>query len=363
MKSKLSVSINRVLKCGNKCLLFGLIVFVGVGVIHYDAVAETLSINAPGGEVAIGQTFTIDINVDNSADVLGAAFTLKFVDGSGDPAPVEVVSVESDFFGTFQQQFVGTGICPACPTQAQTGEIQPLESNEWTQDFQSNAINAIRVAAARVDSSHPNPPINTLFSIDLKYTAGASDAETYKAEIIPTSLYNVTAGYTNLQGTEIALLVGYNAPPADTFFDVLSSGEYNGLPELGKAFAVLPDPSGTIIYNLDADGNASGNGFQDGFMIVRYMLGARGDAVTNGVIGAGATRTSAEINVYCNDAIASWQWDIDGNSQNNGFQDGFMIVRYMLGARGDAVTAGAIGSGATRTTPEINAYLDSLMIP
>ena len=41
--------------------------------------------------------------------------------------------------------------------------------------------------------------------------------------------------------------------------------------------------------------------------------------------------------------------------------DGLVIVRYLFGLRGSALVAGAIGVGATRTTPQIEAYIQTLM--
>ena len=53
--------------------------------------------------------------------------------------------------------------------------------------------------------------------------------------------------------------------------------------------------------------------------------------------------------------------DVDGNGHIDALTDGLMLVRYMFGLRGAALTDGVIGIGATRTSAEIEAYIRSIM--
>ena len=53
--------------------------------------------------------------------------------------------------------------------------------------------------------------------------------------------------------------------------------------------------------------------------------------------------------------------DVDGNGQLDALTDGLLIMRYLFGLRGGALTDGAIGIGATRDGPQIEAYIRSLM--
>jgi len=56
------------------------------------------------------------------------------------------------------------------------------------------------------------------------------------------------------------------------------------------------------------------------------------------------------------------QLDIDGNGQADALTDSLLITRYMFGFRGEALIDGAVGEGATRTTSaEIEAYLEALI--
>ncbi len=94
---------------------------------------------------------------------------------------------------------------------------------------------------------------------------------------------------------------------------------------------------------LDIDGNGVHDANTDGVMLLRAMFGLTGTAVTNGAIGVGAKRTTwAEIQPVINTLAL----DVDGNNSTAPLTDGLMILRAMLGLTGGAVTSGALGAGA-----------------
>jgi hypothetical protein len=79
-----------------------------------------------------------------------------------------------------------------------------------------------------------------------------------------------------------------------------------------------------------------------------------------GVTGSGATRSAADMLAYI-DGIAPLL-DVDGNGVAQAETDGLMIVRYMLGLRGNALIAGAADPEGTRkTAAEIEAYIQAMM--
>ena len=113
---------------------------------------------------------------------------------------------------------------------------------------------------------------------------------------------------------------------------------------------------------LDVDGSSGPTKYDpatDGAMILRYLFGLRGDAITNGLMSATATLTALQTQDHLV-SIRS-QLDIDGNGRIEPLTDGMMILRYMMGLRMPLVTLGVLGTGATRTLAEIDAYLGSLM--
>ena len=113
-----------------------------------------------------------------------------------------------------------------------------------------------------------------------------------------------------------------------------------------------------VITLLDVDGNGQVDARTDGLMLIRYMFDMRGPTLTGGAIGTGATRTAAEIETYIQSLS---EMDVDGNGEVDALTDGLMLVRYMFGMRGVTLTGGAIGTGATRTAAEIEAYIQSMM--
>ena len=55
--------------------------------------------------------------------------------------------------------------------------------------------------------------------------------------------------------------------------------------------------------------------------------------------------------------------DVDANGQVDATTDGLLTLRYMLGLRGAALTAGALGACATRDAAAINTYLSTRVVP
>jgi len=114
-------------------------------------------------------------------------------------------------------------------------------------------------------------------------------------------------------------------------------------------------------FDLDVDGNGTADALTDGLLVLRYLFGFRGDALVAGAVGNGATRaTAAEIEPYLDEGTVPL--DIDGNGTTDALTDGLLVLRYLFGFRGDALVAGAVGNGATRSTAgTIELYIGSLI--
>lgn len=98
----------------------------------------------------------------------------------------------------------------------------------------------------------------------------------------------------------------------------------------------------------------------DGLLVLRYLFGLTGLPLTAGALGATATRGDPDaIKAYLDSVRTSL--DIDANGTTDALTDGLLILRYLSGARGAALTGGALGSMATRTVAAaIEAYLSGL---
>lgn len=99
----------------------------------------------------------------------------------------------------------------------------------------------------------------------------------------------------------------------------------------------------------------------DGVLTIRYLLGLTGAALTSGALGSTATRTDP-ADVLNHLVGLRPQLDIDGDGNWFAHTDGVLMLRYMLGLRGDALIANAFTPGAPRSTAAlIEAHLATLM--
>jgi len=111
-------------------------------------------------------------------------------------------------------------------------------------------------------------------------------------------------------------------------------------------------------FSLDIDGNGVTDAFTDGFLLLRYEFGFRGNALIDGAIGSGAMRpNAASIEAYLEGA--GTQLDFDGNGSIEALKDGIMALRHLFGFTGNDLVNGLLGSDATRNGTEIEALLQS----
>lgn len=98
----------------------------------------------------------------------------------------------------------------------------------------------------------------------------------------------------------------------------------------------------------------------DGLLILRHLLGLTGDALVSGAIGEAAARSdAASISEYLSNLQPAL--DIDGDGATLAETDAVLVLRYLLGFRGDALIANAISQGAVRNTSAlVEAHLSSL---
>ncbi len=108
----------------------------------------------------------------------------------------------------------------------------------------------------------------------------------------------------------------------------------------------------TLLYDIDGDDNVTA--LVDG-LLLRYSFGFRGATLTEGAVSNKSTRTTAQIEAYINDNLS--KFDLDGNNQVRPLTDGLLLVRALFGFTGDTLTSGILGDGATRYNRRSNYYL------
>jgi CSLREA domain-containing protein len=121
------------------------------------------------------------------------------------------------------------------------------------------------------------------------------------------------------------------------------------------AFEVVP------VLTLDVDASVTQTKYDamtDGVLVLRYLFGITGPALTIGAVGATASRADADaIKAYLDGNPSAL--DIDGNGTVDALTDGLLIVRHLLGLTGAALVQGAFVPGY-RDAAAIQAYLGTL---
>ena len=114
-------------------------------------------------------------------------------------------------------------------------------------------------------------------------------------------------------------------------------------------------------FTLDVDGNGSADSDTDGLLVIRFLTGFTGSVLVNGAVAGDATRSTEEIENYLDGATSAGVLDIDGNGEMTGLTDGLLCARFLDGLRGAVLVDSAVALDATRTTEQIEAYLTALL--
>lgn len=138
------------------------------------------------------------------------------------------------------------------------------------------------------------------------------------------------------------------------------SSTEKGLASRGDFPATLKSDPETLDIDF-SEGTA--DSLTDGLLVMRYLLGLRGEALILGATSPGATRSGAAIETYLSGLTSGGApvLDIDGNGVAEALTDGMLIYRYLSGERGATLIQGAVGAGATRAdSTAIETYLATL---
>ncbi|MEP6702282.1 MAG: hypothetical protein ABJB04_04765, partial [Betaproteobacteria bacterium] len=111
--------------------------------------------------------------------------------------------------------------------------------------------------------------------------------------------------------------------------------------------------------NLDVDANGQVDALTDGLLIMRAGMGLTGTALTQGALAPDATRTDPTLIVNFINANKP-QYDLDGNGAFAAPTDAMMLLRYMFGHSGTALTDNAVGTTPVRPDwTAVSGYLQS----
>ena len=139
-------------------------------------------------------------------------------------------------------------------------------------------------------------------------------------------------------------------------------GDNNGTLLVDSGAYELSDAQFPI--NLDIDNNGETDALTDGILVIRYLFGLTGDPLIEGVVGAGANRSTASDIIDYLDSARNPMLDVDDNGEASALIDGLLIVRYLLGLTGEPLVREAIAPDANRTSAaSIETFLQSFDLP
>lgn len=98
--------------------------------------------------------------------------------------------------------------------------------------------------------------------------------------------------------------------------------------------------TGSFVPSIDIDNDGNFDAATDGVLLLRYLFGMRDATLTNAALGVNAERNAAAISSYI--ASLGNGLDIDGDNSVKATTDGLLVLRYLLGLRGTALTSGAV---------------------
>jgi F5/8 type C domain len=163
----------------------------------------------------------------------------------------------------------------------------------------------------------------------------------------------------------VTVIAGARANATNDIDFVRQNARYLRIRQTGSAASNWWSIAEVNVFDTPVDGvelDVDGNGFVepefDGLLALRHMLGLTGDALTQGALGVGATRTTGV-------AIASYleglggNLDLDGDSVVRTTTDGVILARYLRNVREAAMTANAT-NGSARTLSQITTQLHTL---
>jgi Divergent InlB B-repeat domain len=197
--------------------------------------------------------------------------------------------------------------------------------------------------------------------------------------VIPASNSVVTAIFTPQFQLSVAAGRGGNVTPmSGEFFDPGSVVNVNATPSANYTFSAWVGPvanpassattvtmdspktvtatftSTSPILNIDNSGEADQSKYgaaTDGILLIRYLLGFRGDTLVNGALGSGpALRDAAQIEQHIQTRLSFF--DVDGDGLALPHSDGLMVLRRLSAPNAnpaDTVAASAITANAKRT--------------
>jgi Calx-beta domain len=323
---------------------------------------------APAGSVRIGDDGSVAAIVP-----AGKAMTWEML--NNDAALTS--QVKERFWVTFQRGEVRTcANCHGINTFDQAGATAP-----------SNPPSALAALLAHWKTTNASGTLQ--FAIALQYVSKTAGSATLSVTRTGGSTGPVSVNYATADGTALAgadyttktgtlnwldgdgaaqtitvpLLNNPIVAPSKTLTVTLSAPSFGTLGTLTTHTLIVTEPP-PAIPNIDVDDDKHYYAPTDGLLIARYLLGITTSSLVTGAIAT----TAPPNNALRTQPIAIVQFldsmrpllDVDGDGRVDPQTDGMIVLRYLFGLRGSALTNGLISVGPWPPL-QIETYIQSLM--
>jgi hypothetical protein len=246
--------------------------------------------------------------------------------GLGDDAFVSRFS--ADLATLIQASYLGG----AGSDQANALAIHPVRSEVYIAGSTSSPAMTLPGlgGGAQVDFGGAFDAFVSRFSLDLQAADVVPDAFQFTSQSgVPTNVMRISAP-VQISGLGAAAMVKVSGALGSAFCISTTTGcSCDATP--GTAFTTIPAP---IVNNQ--------------FVCSRHVSASILDAVRETVVTVGGG--AAKFQTFTGAGFGGCSLDVDGNGAKDALTDGLLIVRAMFGLTGTAVTDGAVGADAARTT-------------
>jgi len=177
--------------------------------------------------------------------------------------------------------------------------------------------------------------------------SGAASGETFTWSIVDATTGAASTAAT-IEGANPAASVVVKGVTENATVKVKATPNAGSAYESGTITIVKTTPA----FKYDVDKNGAADALTDGIVILRYLFGLTGDSMISNAVAPNATVTAAQdISTYLDTGKVVKALDVDGNGSYDALTDGIVILRYLFGLTGTAMTSNAIAPNATRTDP------------